>query len=152
MKTVCIWNVCKLIIWMRYWCVLIHFGVFDDSWKERFQTVFIRTTGHNKTKFTVVLTTMDDRSNLPPVILFRRKTLPKQAKFLSGVIVRANSNGWMDENWVSEWLPSTAREGRKGPAFKKPSLLNWDSFKAHVTACPMNVYSSAGQDGYPQEA
>lgn len=96
------------------------------------KTVFIKTTGHEKTRFTVVLGCMADGSRLPPVIIFKRKTLPKGAKFPSGVVVRAHLKGWMDESGTLEWL-DTVWGKRKGALLKKPSMLVWDAFRAHHT-------------------
>ena len=54
------------------------------------RTVSIRTTGHKRTNFTVVLTCIADGTKLPPLIIFKLKKILKR-NFSSGVIVRANS-------------------------------------------------------------
>jgi hypothetical protein len=41
------------------------------------KTVQIKTTGHEKTHFTVVLPCMVDGGKLPPMVIFKRKTQPK---------------------------------------------------------------------------
>ena len=64
----------------------------------------IKTTAPEKTHFTVVLVCMTDGSKLKPTIIFKRKTLPKDAKFPAGVCVRAHPKGWMDEEGVRVWL------------------------------------------------
>ncbi len=61
------------------------------------KTISIRTTGHEKTNFTVVLACMADGTKLPPLIIFKLKKVLK-GKFPSDVIVRANPTGWMNEN------------------------------------------------------
>lgn len=96
------------------------------------KTVFVKTTGQEKNRFTVVLCCMADGSRLPPTIIFKRKTLPKGLKLPNGVLVRANVKGWMDENGILDWLQNVW-DKRKGAVFKKPSMLVWDSFKAHLT-------------------
>lgn len=96
------------------------------------KTVFVKTTGHEKNRFTVVLACMADGTSLPPTIIFKRKSLPKGAKFPSGVVVRAHEKGWMDESGTLEWLEKVWNR-RKGAAFRKPSMLVWDSFQAHLT-------------------
>lgn len=97
------------------------------------KTVLIRTTGHEKTHFTVVLSCLADGTKLRPVIIFKRKTLPKNAKFPSGVIVRAHIKGWMDEVGTKQWL-NKVWNARPGAALKKkPSPFVWDMFRAHVT-------------------
>ena len=51
------------------------------------KTVFVKTTGHEKCRFTVVLCCLANGTRLPPTVIFKRKTLPKDAKFSNGVIV-----------------------------------------------------------------
>ena len=53
--------------------------------------------------FTVVLGCQANGQKLPPMVIFKRKTLPKE-KFPAGVIIKANPKGWMDEEKMSEWL------------------------------------------------
>ncbi|KAG8173318.1 hypothetical protein JTE90_003633 [Oedothorax gibbosus] len=95
------------------------------------QTVLIKTTGHEKTHFTVVLTCMADGTKLKPVVIFKRR-LPKNAKFAAGVIVRPQAKGWIDEDGVVNWI-SKVWDQRPGAALRKKSLLVWDSFRAHLT-------------------
>lgn len=59
------------------------------------KTVTIRTTGHEKTHFTAVLTCMADGTKLNPMLIFKRKTMPKE-KFPPGVIIHFHPKGWMD--------------------------------------------------------
>ena len=56
----------------------------------------IRTTGNEKSSLTVVLACQANGQKLPPMIIFKRKTLPKE-KFPAGVIIKANPKYWMDE-------------------------------------------------------
>lgn len=44
------------------------------------KTVFIKTSGHEKCRFTVVLGCMVDGTRLPPTVIFKSKALPKGAK------------------------------------------------------------------------
>ena len=53
------------------------------------KTVAVKTTGHEKTHFTVVLVCCADGTKLPCMIIFKRKTFPKE-KFPSGVIVHVH--------------------------------------------------------------
>ncbi|KAG8198248.1 hypothetical protein JTE90_021505 [Oedothorax gibbosus] len=96
------------------------------------KTVLIKTTGHEKTHFTVVLTCMADGTKLKPVVIFKRKRLPKNVKFAARVIVRPQAKGWMDEDGVVDWI-SKVWDQRPGAALGKKSLLVWDSFRAHLT-------------------
>src|SRR5436190_20706086 len=61
------------------------------------KTISILTTGHERSNFTVILTCMADRTKLLPVIIFKLKNVPKGV-FPDGVIIRANSKGWMNES------------------------------------------------------
>ena len=60
------------------------------------KTILIKSTGHEKTKFTVVLSCLADGTKLMPMIIFKRKTMPS-VKFPSGVFVHVHGKGWMDE-------------------------------------------------------
>ena len=42
------------------------------------KTVTVKTTGHEQTHFTTVLSCMADSSKLPLMIIFKRKTIPKE--------------------------------------------------------------------------
>ena len=56
----------------------------------------VKATGHEKTNFTVVLSCLADGNKLPPMIIFKLKTLPKSAVFPSGVLVHTHGKGgWM---------------------------------------------------------
>ncbi|KAK6320151.1 hypothetical protein J4Q44_G00092580 [Coregonus suidteri] len=59
-------------------------------------TVSVRTTGNEKSSFTVVLACQANGQKLPPMIIFKRKTLPKE-NFPAGVVIKASPKGWMDE-------------------------------------------------------
>jgi hypothetical protein len=46
--------------------------------------IIVKTCGHVKTHYTVVLSCCADGTKLPPFLIFKRKTLPKE-KFPAGV-------------------------------------------------------------------
>ena len=54
--------------------------------------VSIRTTGNEKSSLTVVLGFQANGQKLPPMVIFKRKTLPKE-NFPAGVIIKANPKG-----------------------------------------------------------
>ena len=58
------------------------------------KTVLLKTTGNEKTRFTVVLSCLADGTKLKPMVIFRRKTMPKD-KFCPGVLVHVHPRGWM---------------------------------------------------------
>ena len=59
-------------------------------------TVQIKTTGHEKTHFAVVLSCMADGFKLKPMVIFKRKTIPKGEKYPPGVVIHCHPKGWMD--------------------------------------------------------
>ena len=68
------------------------------------KSVLVKTTGHEKQHFTVVLACMADGSKLPPMVIFKRKTFPKKEKFPPGVVVHVQPRGWMDEDGCKKWI------------------------------------------------
>lgn len=95
------------------------------------RTVQIRTTGHEKTHFTVVLSCMADGFKLKPMVIFKRKTIPKGVKFPPGVVIHCHPKGWMDEKGIILWL-NKVWNTRPGALLKK-SMLVWDQFRSHLT-------------------
>ena len=65
------------------------------------KSVSIKTTGHEKDRFTVMLTCTADGGKLAPLVVFKRKTLPKETFPKE---VRVHPKGWMDERLVLDWL------------------------------------------------
>jgi hypothetical protein len=86
----------------------------------------IRTSGSKKQRCTVMLTRTADRRNLPPYVIFERKTLPK-VKLPNGVHVLVQGKGCMDAAMVCDWV-RTVWGQRPGALLRRPSLLVWDSF------------------------
>ena len=52
----------------------------------------IITTGHERNCFTMVLACSADGQKLPPLIIFKRKTLPKK-DFLKEIVIQVNPKG-----------------------------------------------------------
>ena len=101
------------------------------------KTILLKTTGHEKIRFTVVLACMADGKKLKPMVIFKRKTMPKLS-FPKGVFVHVNAKGWMDEEGIKLWIQNvwnTRPNARRRPnAFKnRRSLLVWDMFKPHLS-------------------
>ena len=95
------------------------------------QTVAVRTTGHEKNHFTTVLGCMADGTKLPPMVIFKRKTMPKE-KFPVGVIVHVHQKGWMDTDRMLIWLQKAWGRRPGGGMVNTKSLLVWDQFRAHL--------------------
>ncbi|CAI2174088.1 6199_t:CDS:1 [Funneliformis geosporum] len=63
---------------------------------KRSKTVSIRSTGHKKNCFTIVLTCMADGTKLEPVIIFKLKNILREI-FSDGVKICVNEKGWVNE-------------------------------------------------------
>ncbi|GFX66183.1 pogo transposable element with KRAB domain [Trichonephila clavipes] len=95
------------------------------------KTIHIKTTGHEKSHFTVVLSCLADGTKLKPMVIFKRKTVPK-SNFPKGVFIHVHEKGWMDENGVKLWIKNIWQ--RRPGALRNPqSLLVWDMFRSHLT-------------------
>lgn len=51
------------------------------------KSVYVRTTGHEKTHFTGVLCWLANCEKLSPIVVLNCKTIPKSEKFPPGVVV-----------------------------------------------------------------
>ena len=72
-----------------------------------------------------------DGSKLPPFVIFKRKTIPKE-KFPKGIIVEANEKRWMNQEMLKIWIDKIWNK-RKSSFFKPKSLLVSDSAPSHRT-------------------
>ena len=95
------------------------------------KTVFVRTSGHEKVRFTTVLGCMADGTKLKPMVIFKGKTMPKE-NFPPGIVVHVHPKGWMDEAGMKIWVEKIWR-GRPGGLARTRSLLVFDSFSGHLT-------------------
>lgn len=107
------------------------------------KTVTVRTTGHEKSHFTVVLACCADGTKLPPMLIFKRKTLPKDI-FPPTVVVQANAKGWMDEETMGVWLDRCFSRRPDGFFHVKPGMLVMDSMRLASTVLYLMC------DVYPQ--
>ena len=94
------------------------------------KTVLVKTTGNEKNHFTAVLCVCADGTKLKPMLIFKRKTMPKE-KFPSGVVIHVNEKGWMDKDAMYIWLQKVWAF-RPGGLRQQRSMLVWDSFRAHL--------------------
>ena len=100
--------------------------------KKGMKEVLLKTTGCEKFRLTVMLEATADGRKLPPLLISKRKTLPKSEAFLKDIIVRTQEKGWMMESLMLEWLKIVW--GRRPRAFlNQPSVLVLDAFKGHLT-------------------
>ena len=88
------------------------------------RSVPIRTTGHDKGRFTVILAAMASGTKLKPFVVFKGvRPIPELMRF-PRVVVRLSSNAWMNEELTLEWLDSVW--GRL--SFQR-RLLIWDAYR-----------------------
>jgi len=59
------------------------------------KTIMMKTSGNEKTLYTVVLACCADGTKLPPLSVFKRRMLPKDI-IPHGIYIHVHSKGWMD--------------------------------------------------------
>jgi len=64
--------------------------------KYSFNTISIKTIGHKRSIFTVILGCMADSSKLSSVIIFKLKNKSKK-EFFNSVFIRINEKGWINK-------------------------------------------------------
>ncbi|GFU92676.1 pogo transposable element with KRAB domain [Trichonephila clavipes] len=101
----------------------------------------INTTGNERTSFTVFLCCAANGLKLPPMLIFKRKTLPKE-NFPKCVELRTNENGWMNEQIMLSWLQTIWRK-LKNTFFRPKAFLIMDSLKSHVSENVKKALKSA---------
>jgi hypothetical protein len=65
--------------------------------------ITIKTYGHEKTHYTVVLACCAEGTILPPLLIFKIKIMPSD-KIPERIFIRIHAKGWMDENYTKLWL------------------------------------------------
>ncbi|KAF4790647.1 hypothetical protein TURU_138682 [Turdus rufiventris] len=94
--------------------------------------VLIKTSGNEKTSFTVVFGVSSDGQKLRPMVIFKRKMLPED-KFPKGINVAMNPKGWMDEWVMRTWLTEVYAHRPGGFFHPLPGLLIFNYMCAHKT-------------------
>ena len=59
------------------------------------KTIMIKTSGNEKTRYSVVLVCCADSTKLPHLLIFKRKSLSKYV-IPHGIYIHVHSKGWMD--------------------------------------------------------
>lgn len=95
------------------------------------------TTGHEKTNFTVVLCVTSLGYKCKPMLIFKRKTIPK-VNFPKSVVVCANEKGWINSEMMKVWVENVWKI-RPGGFFNPKSLLALDSCPAHKNSKTMKM-------------
>ena len=105
--------------------------------------IVITTTGAEKCNFTVVLCCTADGGKCEPMIIFKRKTMPKLI-VPKGIVVTVSPKGWMNQEIMRQWLDKVWRR-RRGSFFARNSLLIYDSHKSHLTSEIQGLVKSHSQ-------
>ena len=122
-------NLRTLAIWRRLLSGSICHRPEQSTHVEK-KTISITTTDHEKSCFTVVLSCLANGTKLKPMIIFKRKTKPKE-KFPPGLVVHHHPKGWMDVDGMKLWIQKDWSL-RPGGLLRTRSLLVWDAFRAHL--------------------
>ncbi|KAJ8412737.1 hypothetical protein AAFF_G00116880 [Aldrovandia affinis] len=99
--------------------------------KKGDKSVIVRSTGNEKSRVTLMLACLADGTKLPPYLILKRKTVPKEA-MPAGIIVRAQAKGWMETELVVDWL-KVVWGRRRGGLRKRRNMLILDAFRGHLT-------------------
>ncbi|KAJ8272824.1 hypothetical protein GJAV_G00093870 [Gymnothorax javanicus] len=67
------------------------------------KAVQVKTSGQEKSYSTVVLSCCADGTKLQPLVILKRKMLPKE-RIPAGVAVQVHEMGWMEERSMIEWI------------------------------------------------
>uniref|UniRef100_A0A1A7X7M9 HTH CENPB-type domain-containing protein n=1 Tax=Iconisemion striatum TaxID=60296 RepID=A0A1A7X7M9_9TELE len=85
--------------------------------KKGEKSVIVKSTGNEKNRVTVMLACLADGTKLPPYVILKRKTVPKEPMPV-GIVVRAQEKGWMESELVVDWLKVDAFRGHLTDAVK----------------------------------
>ena len=100
--------------------------------KKGESSICLKTTGHEKTNFTCVLSCTASGEKLPPMVIFKCVTLPKE-KFPKGIVIKVNKKGWMNETLMKTGLTECYGKRPGGFFHRNKAMLVLDSMKAHIT-------------------
>lgn len=93
--------------------------------------VAVKTTGHDKDQFTVILTAgRADGKKTKPFVVFKRKgtRLIKELQTIPGIIVQFSGNEWMNDELTSLYLKSVI-----GSLSFQKRIMIWDAYKFHTS-------------------
>lgn len=95
----------------------------------------LKTTGHEKDHFTVILSARANGKKCKPYIVFKGKgtRLVKKLSRIQGVVVRFSADGWMNDQLTMDYLHSIL-----GSLSFEKRLLVWDAYKCHTSEATRN--------------
>ena len=89
---------------------------------EGAKTIMIKTSGNEKTRYTVVVACCADGTKLPPLLIFKRKMLPKDV-IPHGIYVHVHSKGRTDGEGMKLLLEKVWSK-RPGGLLKKTIFIS----------------------------
>jgi len=92
--------------------------------------VSVLTTGHDKMRVTVMLTSRLDSFKCKPYVLLPRKRRDARIdeKYKNKLILAWAGKIWMDDEWTADYLQRVL-----GTSLFAERLLVWDSFRCHIS-------------------
>ena len=118
------------------------------------KTIDLITTGHEKTRFTVLLTIAADGFCLPAYVVFRGLKKDPKCPIPDNIIVNVNESGTMDRRLMVDYLRQVVFRYLYG----RPGGLVMDSFRAHFVdevveyMTDINVKAMSIKPGYTAES
>lgn len=96
------------------------------------KSIPLKSTGHEKLRFTVVLTANAAGMKLKPYVVFsggcRKVKELTDKRQLSGNIVSTSKNGWMNDNLTKDYLRRVLSK-----LYFKRRILVWDAYRCHLS-------------------
>ena len=105
------------------------------------KSVPIKTTGHEKSRVTVVLAAKANGSKLPSFIVFKGKRVDKGLQKVIGLVYAYSGNGWMNEDLTHTWLNKVW-----GTLAFSCHLLCWDAYRCHIQDSTKQLLSKLKTD------
>lgn len=107
--------------------------------------VCVLTTGHEKSRITVVLTARSNGFKMKPFVLLPRKRpvpiIVEQFGSKLNLVWAGAGNSWMNDHFTELYLGATFGAHNFSQARK---LLVWDSFRCHLSAATKAVMRKIG--------
>lgn len=109
------------------WCDMISETTVN---KSGIKTVTLKTTGHEKSRISVVLAAQADGTKLKPMVAFKgakREVAALNQELKGRAAVATSANVWMGSELTIVWINSVL-----GSFSLNRRLLAWDSYECHI--------------------
>lgn len=107
----------------------------------------LKTTQGNKLTYTAMFTVLNDRTPLPPLLIFKSKTpVPKtiREKYAKKALILTNSNDWCDMKIIKVWMEKIWLNLRVKKTWKP--LLVLDKFAVHQNENIKDILKKGGSE------